>query len=258
MSAFAFPAGFRTSDVATNGTTLHVRIGGAGRRSCCCTAMARPATCGCRWPAIWRAITPSSCPTCAAWAFPPCPPGGYDKKTQGARHRRRARCAQDRARRPRHPRHRQHGRLRLRRAVSATASPRFVLIDAPLPGVGPWEEILKNPLLWHFRFGGPDMERLVAGASASISTASGTSSRQRPRGSAKRRASTTPSSTPCRARCIPASRNSPPSTRTRSTTRPSSPRGKLDDAGAGARRREVVRPTMAASCALPPATCRKA
>jgi pimeloyl-ACP methyl ester carboxylesterase len=39
----------------------------------------------------------------------------------------------------------------------------FVIIDAPLPGVGPWEEILKNPLLWHFRFGGPDMERLVAG-----------------------------------------------------------------------------------------------
>ena len=40
---------------------------------------------------------------------------------------------------------------------------RFVLIDAPVPGVGPWEEVLKNPLLWHFRFGGPDMERLVAG-----------------------------------------------------------------------------------------------
>ncbi len=40
---------------------------------------------------------------------------------------------------------------------------RFVLMDAPLPGIGPWDEILKNPLLWHFRFGGPDMERLVAG-----------------------------------------------------------------------------------------------
>ncbi|MDO1582752.1 alpha/beta fold hydrolase [Rhizobium oryzicola] len=39
----------------------------------------------------------------------------------------------------------------------------FTLMDAPVPGVGPWEEILKNPLLWHFRFGGPDMERLVAG-----------------------------------------------------------------------------------------------
>lgn len=40
---------------------------------------------------------------------------------------------------------------------------KLVLIDAPVPGVGPWEEILKNPLLWHFRFGGPDMERLVSG-----------------------------------------------------------------------------------------------
>jgi pimeloyl-ACP methyl ester carboxylesterase len=37
------------------------------------------------------------------------------------------------------------------------------MMDAPVPGVGPWEEILKNPLLWHFRFGGPDMERLVKG-----------------------------------------------------------------------------------------------
>ena len=40
---------------------------------------------------------------------------------------------------------------------------RFVLIDAPVPGVGPWEKVLENPLLWHFRVGGPDMERLVAG-----------------------------------------------------------------------------------------------
>ena len=40
---------------------------------------------------------------------------------------------------------------------------RFVIMDAPLPGVGPWEGVLKNPLLWHFRFGGPNMEWLVAG-----------------------------------------------------------------------------------------------
>jgi pimeloyl-ACP methyl ester carboxylesterase len=48
----------------------------------------------------------------------------------------------------------------------------FVVIDAPLPGVGPWGEILKNPLLWRFRFGG---RRLVAGRE-STSTSSGTSS----------------------------------------------------------------------------------
>jgi pimeloyl-ACP methyl ester carboxylesterase len=40
---------------------------------------------------------------------------------------------------------------------------KLVLMDAPLPGVGPWDDILKSPLLWHFRFGGPDMERLVKG-----------------------------------------------------------------------------------------------
>ena len=40
---------------------------------------------------------------------------------------------------------------------------RWVVMDAPLPGIGPWEEIIKSPLLWHFNFRGPDMERLVAG-----------------------------------------------------------------------------------------------
>jgi pimeloyl-ACP methyl ester carboxylesterase len=40
---------------------------------------------------------------------------------------------------------------------------RWVIIDAPLPGIGPWEEILKSPLLWHFNFRGPDMDRLVKG-----------------------------------------------------------------------------------------------
>lgn len=40
---------------------------------------------------------------------------------------------------------------------------RWVVIDAPLPGIGPWDEILKSPLLWHFNFRGPDMDRLVKG-----------------------------------------------------------------------------------------------
>jgi pimeloyl-ACP methyl ester carboxylesterase len=40
---------------------------------------------------------------------------------------------------------------------------KWAVIDAPLPGIGPWDEILKSPMLWHFNFRGPDMERLVAG-----------------------------------------------------------------------------------------------
>ena len=40
---------------------------------------------------------------------------------------------------------------------------RWVVIDAPLPGIGPWDEITRSPLLWHFNFRGPDVERLVKG-----------------------------------------------------------------------------------------------
>jgi pimeloyl-ACP methyl ester carboxylesterase len=40
---------------------------------------------------------------------------------------------------------------------------RWVVIDAPLPGIGAWDQIKQSPLLWHFNFRGPDEERLVAG-----------------------------------------------------------------------------------------------
>src|SRR6202163_1036117 len=40
---------------------------------------------------------------------------------------------------------------------------RWVIIDAPLPGIGDWENIIRSPQLWHFNFRGPDVERLVKG-----------------------------------------------------------------------------------------------
>jgi pimeloyl-ACP methyl ester carboxylesterase len=40
---------------------------------------------------------------------------------------------------------------------------KWVVIDAPLPGVGNWAAQLSNPKSWHFNFYGPDEERLVAG-----------------------------------------------------------------------------------------------
>jgi pimeloyl-ACP methyl ester carboxylesterase len=40
---------------------------------------------------------------------------------------------------------------------------RLVVMDAPIPGIEPWSEILLNPAVWHFNFHGPDAERLVAG-----------------------------------------------------------------------------------------------
>jgi pimeloyl-ACP methyl ester carboxylesterase len=40
---------------------------------------------------------------------------------------------------------------------------KWVVMDAPLPGIGHWDDQLKNPKTWHFNFRGPDVERLVAG-----------------------------------------------------------------------------------------------
>jgi pimeloyl-ACP methyl ester carboxylesterase len=40
---------------------------------------------------------------------------------------------------------------------------RWAVIDAPLPGIGDWDNIVRTPLLWHFNFRGPDVERLVQG-----------------------------------------------------------------------------------------------
>src|SRR6516225_4189979 len=40
---------------------------------------------------------------------------------------------------------------------------KWVVMDASLPGIGHWDDQLKNPKVWHFNFHGPDVERLVAG-----------------------------------------------------------------------------------------------
>lgn len=40
---------------------------------------------------------------------------------------------------------------------------KLVVMDAPIPGVAPWDQIVLNPALWHFNFSGKDAERLVAG-----------------------------------------------------------------------------------------------
>src|SRR3954462_3962187 len=40
---------------------------------------------------------------------------------------------------------------------------KWIVMDAPLPGLGTWYAQLTNPKLGHFNFRGPDVERLVAG-----------------------------------------------------------------------------------------------
>jgi len=45
---------------------------------------------------------------------------------------------------------------------------RLVMMDAPVPGIPPWDEIVRMPALWHFSFGGPMLNGWWLAASAYI------------------------------------------------------------------------------------------
>jgi pimeloyl-ACP methyl ester carboxylesterase len=162
MQAFEFPPHFRTRDVATNGTTIFVRSGGAGPAVVLLHGYGET---GDMWAPMAADLAHDHIvlvPDLRGMGLSSKPPGGFDKKTQAVDvagvldH-----FNIDRADLVTHDIGNMVGYAFAAQYPARVT--RFVLIDAPLPGVGPWEEILKNPLLWHFRFGGPDMERLVAG-----------------------------------------------------------------------------------------------
>jgi pimeloyl-ACP methyl ester carboxylesterase len=157
-----FPAGFRTQDIRTNDTTLHVRIGGQGPAAILLHGYGET---GDMWVALAVDLARDHTvivPDLRGMGLSARADGGYDKKTQG----RDVAGVLD-ALRIEQTDLVTHDIGNMVGYAFAAQYPdrvaRFVLMDAPLPGIGPWEEILKHPLLWHFRFGGPDMERLVAG-----------------------------------------------------------------------------------------------
>jgi pimeloyl-ACP methyl ester carboxylesterase len=157
-----FPAGFGIRDIDTNGTTLSVRVGGQGPAVVLIHGYGET---GNMWAPLAAEIDREHTvivPDLRGMGLSARPAGGYDKKTQG----------QDiaglldalgieRTDLVTHDIGNMVGYAFAAQYPDRVA--RFALMDAPLPGIGPWEEVLKSPLLWHFRFGGPDMERLVAG-----------------------------------------------------------------------------------------------
>jgi len=48
-------------------------------------------------------------------------------------------------------------------AAYPSKTTRLVVMDAPPPGIPPWDEVVRNPKLWHFDFYGKDVFRLVQG-----------------------------------------------------------------------------------------------
>ncbi len=157
-----FPVDFRTREIHTNGTILHVRIGGHGPAVLLLHGYGET---GDMWAPLAAELARDHtvvAPDLRGMGLSSRPEGGYDKKTQG----------QDIA-----------GlldALKIAKADLVTHDignmvgyafaaqypqrvTRFVIMDAPLPGVGPWDEIVRSRALWHFSFQGPDAERLVAG-----------------------------------------------------------------------------------------------
>jgi pimeloyl-ACP methyl ester carboxylesterase len=157
-----FPLSFRTEEIQTDGATIHVRVAGKGPAVVMLHGFGDT---GDMWAPVAAVLVHDHTvivPDLRGIGLSSHPDGGYDKKTQA----RDIAGVMD--------------RLNVEKAdfvshdignmvgyAFAAQFParvtRWVVIDAPLPGIGPWDEILRNPLLWHFNFRGPDAERLVKG-----------------------------------------------------------------------------------------------
>jgi pimeloyl-ACP methyl ester carboxylesterase len=157
-----FSSDFQMREITTNGATLHVRVGGHGPSVVLLHGYGET---GDMWaPLAIRLARDHTVivPDLRGMGLSSHPAGGYDKKTQGgdvagvldALNIGKVALVT-------------HDIGNMVGFAFAQEHPdrvtKFVLMDAPVPGVGPWDEIVKSPLLWHFRFGGPDMERLVKG-----------------------------------------------------------------------------------------------
>jgi pimeloyl-ACP methyl ester carboxylesterase len=158
----AFPSGFEIHEIQTNGATIHTRVGGNGPAVILSHGFG---TTGDMWiplAAMLAADRTVIVPDLRGLGLSSKPKRGYDKKAQS----RDVAGVMD--------------ALGVSQADFVThdignmvayafASEyrdrvrHFVPIDAPLPGVGPWEQIVQDPQMWQFGFGGLDMERLVAG-----------------------------------------------------------------------------------------------
>jgi pimeloyl-ACP methyl ester carboxylesterase len=157
-----FPAGFRAVDMKTNGTTLHVRVGGQGPAVVMLHGFADT---GDMWTPAAAELARNHTvivPDLRGMGLSAHPDAGYTKKSQaldivGIMDNLKVQKADLVT-------HDIGNMVGYALAVQFSSRiTRWVVIDAPLPGIGDWDKIKQSPLLWHFNFRGPDEERLVAG-----------------------------------------------------------------------------------------------
>jgi pimeloyl-ACP methyl ester carboxylesterase len=157
-----FPASFNTQVVQTNGTSLYVRVGGKGPAVVLLHGFGDS---GDMWAPLAAQLVKDHTvivPDLRGMGLSMHPDSGYTKKNQAVD----IAGVMD--------------ALRVQKAYLVTHDignmvgyalaaqypariTRWVVIDAPLPGIGDWDNIIRSPVLWHFNFRGPDVERLVQG-----------------------------------------------------------------------------------------------
>jgi pimeloyl-ACP methyl ester carboxylesterase len=157
-----FSARFQIKSIAANDTQIHVRVGGSGSAVILIHGFGDT---GDMWVTLAEELARDRTvvvPDLRGMGLSAKPDNGYDKWTQAADMRgvlealgieKAAVVGHD-----------------IGTMVAYAYAARYrgkteklVVMDAPVPGVPPWDDIVRNPLLWHFDFGGPDVERLVEG-----------------------------------------------------------------------------------------------
>ncbi len=160
-----FPSGLRVEEIEDRRcSNPHPGRLARDRRSCCCTASATPATCGRRSARRWSPDHTVIVPDLRGMGLSSHPEQRL--RQEDARPTTWRACSTrseiDRAATSSPTTSATWWATPSRRSIRTQVT-RWVVMDAPLPGIGPWDELLKSPMLWHFNFRGPDVERLVAG-----------------------------------------------------------------------------------------------
>ena len=158
-----FPSTFKIREIAVDGATIHTRIGGRGSVVVLLHGFGDT---GDMWAPLASRLADDHTvvvPDLRGMGLSSHPEQGYDKKSQ----------ARDIAT--------VLGALQLHGPVvlvthdignmvgyafaaqNRSRVSRWVVMDAPLPGLGHWDDVVKDQRTWHFDFYGPDEERLVAG-----------------------------------------------------------------------------------------------
>jgi pimeloyl-ACP methyl ester carboxylesterase len=157
-----FPVGFKTQRIDTGDVVVHVRVGGTGPSVVLIHGFGDT---GDMWSPLASALAKDHTvvvPDLRGMGFSSQPEAGYDKKTQAGDIRAVLdKLGIDKADIVGHDIGTMVAYAYAARYPDKTT--RLVVMDAPVPGITPWDEIVRSPQLWHFSFGGPDALRLVKG-----------------------------------------------------------------------------------------------